>query len=171
MPRPPDAGQFLPNASCWLSKSCATTEGSSAMPRDDSGLTIIPHEWAGGKNCCGFLKIIERDTEADLVCNECGELKTTVAIADVEKALAQFLAQQDFCTARCPHCDAVNMFPGFDRSVCLLGVLRRHFGWEGGSVTRSVAMERRPAEDYWNRPYHHRAVGFGAAASLCSDDV
>jgi hypothetical protein len=47
------------------------------------------------------------------VCNECGELITMVAISDVEKVLAQFLAQQDFCTARCPHCAALNIFPGF----------------------------------------------------------
>jgi NADPH:quinone reductase-like Zn-dependent oxidoreductase len=38
--------------------------------------------------------VIEHGTEADLVCNECGELITTLAIADLEKALAQFLAQQ-----------------------------------------------------------------------------
>jgi hypothetical protein len=40
------------------------------------------------KNCCGCLNVTEHGTEADLVCNECGELITTLAIADLEKALA-----------------------------------------------------------------------------------
>src|SRR4051794_11779809 len=81
---------------------------------DSSGLPIIPHEWIGGKDCCGCLIVKERGELADLVCNECGQLVRTVPASDVPMVLGQILlSQPENYEHTCPHCGHLNIFPGF----------------------------------------------------------
>ena len=61
---------------------------------DESGLPVIPHEWAGGRDCCGCLIVEPRGELADLVCNECGAVVRTIAAADVPMVLSQMLLSQ-----------------------------------------------------------------------------
>ena len=56
---------------------------------------------------------VERGDQADLVCNECGALIETVPISEVEPTLLRMAMAPGFCTATCPHCQALNTFPGF----------------------------------------------------------
>jgi hypothetical protein len=86
---------------------------SMAYTRDRGDLPIVPHEFVGGKDCCGCLVAEFRGDEADLVCNECGAVIKTVPAADVESELSgMLLAQQDFTSAVCPHCGTSNTFFG-----------------------------------------------------------
>src|SRR4051794_12881841 len=88
------------------------------MMIDEHGLPVIPHEWVGGKDCCGCLVVEERGEFADLMCNECLQLVWTVAIADVPMVLSQMmLSQPENCQAQCPHCGALNTFPGFSSTL------------------------------------------------------
>jgi hypothetical protein len=86
-----------------------------------SGLPVIPHEWVGGIDCCGCLVVEERGKLADLVCNECNQVVKTVAAAEVPMALSQMLlSQQENCHAHCPHCGALNVFPGFSPMLAFI---------------------------------------------------
>jgi uncharacterized protein with PIN domain len=73
---------------------------------------IVPHESLGA-DCCGCIVAVKRGDEADLVCNECNALIRTVPASKVEQALAQLTPSHEICSARCPHCGALNLFPGF----------------------------------------------------------
>ena len=72
---------------------------------------MVPHEELG-EDCCGFIIAMVRGSEADLVCNECGALIKIVPADQVQAALVA-IAPEAICSARCPHCGAVNTFPGF----------------------------------------------------------
>ena len=81
---------------------------------DEHGLPVIPHEWVGGMDCCGCLVVEKRGELADLVCNKCCQVVKTVPISEVAMALGQMLlSQPENCHAHCPHCGALNTFPGF----------------------------------------------------------
>jgi hypothetical protein len=74
--------------------------------------TIVPHQLLGA-DCCGCLVPVIRGEEADLVCNECNALIGTVAASEVELTLSQLALSDEICSAKCPHCTAMNVFPGF----------------------------------------------------------
>jgi hypothetical protein len=76
-------------------------------------LPIVPHSDVGDEDCCGCLYPVERGDVADLVCNECGALIQTVPLFEVEQTLLRMAMSQGCCSAICPHCQVVNMFPGF----------------------------------------------------------
>src|SRR5713226_120464 len=78
-----------------------------------NSLPIVPHADVGDEDCCGCLYPVERGDLADLFCNECGALIQTVPIAEVEPTLLRMAMSQGVCTATCPHCQALNTFPGF----------------------------------------------------------
>jgi hypothetical protein len=74
--------------------------------------TIVPHEWLGA-DCCGCIVAVLRGDEADLVCNECNALIRTVPASEDDQTLAHLASSDEICSARCPHCGALNAFPGF----------------------------------------------------------
>jgi hypothetical protein len=74
--------------------------------------TIVPHEWLGA-DCCGCIVAVLRGGEADLVCNECNALIRTVPASEDDQTLAHLASSDEICSARCPHCTAMNVFPGF----------------------------------------------------------
>ena len=45
--------------------------------------TTLPHSEFGAPDCCGRLNGITRWNEADIVCNECGEVIRTVPAKDL----------------------------------------------------------------------------------------
>jgi hypothetical protein len=84
------------------------------MIDEETGLPVVPHEFVGGNDCCGCLVVEERGALADLVCNECVQVVRTVARADVVPTLtAMLLSQPENYEHKCPHCGALNVFPGF----------------------------------------------------------
>jgi phage FluMu protein Com len=85
-----------------------------AVPHLNSdNLPIVPHSDFGDEECCGCLYPVEHGDQVDLVCNECGALIQTVSITEVEPTLLRMAMSQGFFTATCPHCGALNTFPGF----------------------------------------------------------
>lgn len=76
-------------------------------------LPIVPHSDVGDKECCGCLIAVERGDQTDLICNECGALVRTVPTAEVQQTLLRMALAQGICSAICPHCGALNTFPGF----------------------------------------------------------
>jgi hypothetical protein len=75
------------------------------------------HEVATGVDCEGYLIVQERGELADLACNVCDAVVDTVPIGKVPigRAGARLmeLASSEICGAHCPHCGALNTFPGF----------------------------------------------------------
>lgn len=82
------------------------------MARDEQGIPIIPHEVATGADCCGCLIVQVYGDQADITCNECGEVVRTVAV-ELASAVLLEMASTVICSVRCPHCGALNTFPGF----------------------------------------------------------
>jgi hypothetical protein len=84
------------------------------MPQheDESEYLIVPHEVATGADCDGCFTVEERGDVADLRCNSCGLVVDTVPI-DRAGARLMELASTEISTATCPHCGALNTFPGF----------------------------------------------------------
>jgi len=83
-----------------------------AMAKDERGHMIVPHEVATGADCDGCLIVQERGDLADIVCNECGTVIDTVPLERAGATLME-LACREICSSRCPHCGALNTFPGF----------------------------------------------------------
>ena len=79
--------------------------------------TTLPHSDFGDPDCCGCLNGIVRGEQAAIVCNECGALIRTVPTADLQQTLTDMELTLDLASAICPHCGAVNLFPGFSRIV------------------------------------------------------
>ena len=72
--------------------------------------TFIPHT---NPECCGFLQGVRRGDSADIECNDCGAMIGSVPANDLTRILAQLEASLDIATVMCPHCRAINLFPGF----------------------------------------------------------
>jgi hypothetical protein len=100
------------------------------MAKDERGYLIVPHEVATGADCEGCLIVQKRRELADLVCNVCDAVVDTVPIGRAGARLME-LATTEICSAGCPHCGALNTFPGFSPieaficSECGEGVKRR----------------------------------------------
>jgi hypothetical protein len=82
------------------------------MHEDEHGYMIVPHEVATGADCGGCLMVVAHGGVADLVCNSCGAVVDTVPIDRAGSRLME-LASAEMCSALCPHCGAINVFPGF----------------------------------------------------------
>ncbi len=54
-----------------------------------------------------------RGDEADLTCNECGTVVGVVCPEDVRRTQDEMQLSLDVAPEQCPHCGAVNLFPGF----------------------------------------------------------
>jgi uncharacterized protein with PIN domain len=75
--------------------------------------TTIPHSSFGVEDCCGCLNAVIRGDVAEIACNECGAVIQAVPAAELDQALTKLELALDVATATCPHCRAVNLFPGF----------------------------------------------------------
>jgi predicted RNA-binding Zn-ribbon protein involved in translation (DUF1610 family) len=60
-------------------------------------------------------RLARDDNQADLTCNECGFVLRTVPIADLRRVQDEMQLSLDVASEKCPHCGAVNLFPGFSR--------------------------------------------------------
>ena len=85
-------------------------------------LPIIPHQNFGADDCCGCLVVEKKDQDdqAEILCNECLAVVRTVPIPDVEKVMAELVQTDTICSAKCTHCVAVNMFPGFSAMLAFI---------------------------------------------------
>jgi hypothetical protein len=86
------------------------------MPFGEPDVPIIAHDDIAEVDCCGCLIVQVRGDQADITRNECGAVIRTVPsqeAAAVMDALMMEVAAGVICSARCPHCGALNTFPGF----------------------------------------------------------
>ena len=107
------------------------------MPRlNHAELPIVPHSGLPGADpeCCGCLIVKESGAIADLVCNECGAVIGTVPTDEAPQTLMLMAMGQGMCSARCPHCQALNTFAGFDN---IHAYICRECG-EGVSIQNAV---------------------------------
>ena len=84
---------------------------------------IIPHMDVGDPDCCGCLIVRVRSDKAEIVCNECAVVIRTVPVAEVESVMEELARTDTICSAKCPHCGAVNTFAGWsvvEAFVCSL---------------------------------------------------
>jgi hypothetical protein len=102
------------------------------MPNPGDEFPIIPHQNTGA-DCCGCLVAEVHGDEVRLVCNECATVVGTITRAEFEAGhIPPDLLPSEITTAHCPHCGAVQAFPGFsliDAFVCRecgLGVAIEH---------------------------------------------
>jgi hypothetical protein len=71
---------------------------------------------------------------ADLICNSCGTAVDTVRIDRARPRLME-LASSEICSGRCPHCGAINVFPGYK----VIAAFNCRECGEGVSVERALA--------------------------------
>ena len=80
----------------------------------DNGIrTTLPHSSFGNPDCCGCLNGFMRGDQADIVCNECNAVIRAVPAADLQRTLDEMELTLDVASAKCPHCGAVHLSPGF----------------------------------------------------------
>ncbi len=72
--------------------------------------------------------------QADLRCNECGVVITTVAAAEAEPTLLRMALSEGVCSETCPRCGERNTFPGF---ISMEAYTCRHCG-QGVVIQRPV---------------------------------
>jgi hypothetical protein len=82
---------------------------------DPDDWPIPPHSDFGDAKCCGCLFPVMRGDQADIVCNECAAVVRTVPAADLKRTFDEMELSLDLTRERCPHCGAVNLFPGFSQ--------------------------------------------------------
>jgi len=102
-------------------------------------LPVVPHEDVADVDCCGCLIVRTREGQADFVCNECGGIIRTVAVADIEAAMLELTKTDTVCSAHCPHCGALNIFPGIS---AITAFICRDCA-EGVQVPRALATDER----------------------------
>lgn len=84
------------------------------MKRDKFRYPIVPHELAGGVDCCGYLIVVEHGVEADLICNECNARIGTMPVGEVESTLLRLAMEGGMCSVKCGQCGALQTVLGFD---------------------------------------------------------
>jgi hypothetical protein len=83
--------------------------------------TPIPHADFGDPQCCGCLCGVVQGDQAKIICNECEKVLRTVPASELQNTLDHMQLTLDAAAAMCPHCRAVNVFPGLTKvaaSVC-----------------------------------------------------
>jgi hypothetical protein len=106
-------GDLLPyTGSC----DCPTCEGSGIEPRR----TTLPHQLFGDPDCCGCLNGMIWEDHAEIICNECDIVIRRVPVDSLQPALDDLELSLDVTTTKCPHCGAVNLFPGFTRMLAFV---------------------------------------------------
>src|SRR6185312_7732804 len=76
-------------------------------------ITTFPHANYGDPECCGCLTGIVRAREIHLTCNECGAVVRSAPVVGFQSTLDEIQLALGVCAEMCPHCRAVNLFPGF----------------------------------------------------------
>jgi len=71
----------------------------------------------GAPDCGGCLVANVRGDQAEITCNECGTILRTVAVGDLQRTLDEMELSLEMCSAICPHCGNVNVFPGFSEMI------------------------------------------------------
>jgi hypothetical protein len=74
---------------------------------------LVAHSDYGDPERCGIALPVERANQADLVCNECGAVISTVPTVEAEPTLLRMAMEGGFCSETCLHCGELNTFPGF----------------------------------------------------------
>jgi hypothetical protein len=77
--------------------------------------TAIPHAEFGDPECCGCLNGIITGDTAEIVCNECNAIVRRVPASELRVVLSEMELVLDVASSSCPHCGAVNLFPGFTK--------------------------------------------------------
>jgi hypothetical protein len=95
----------------WSSSHGETRDNRNMAP-DELNYPIIPHEDVEKVDCSGCLFVEFRGVEADITCNECGAVVRTVPVERAAAVMVE-MASGAICSARCPHCGALNTFPRF----------------------------------------------------------
>ena len=83
------------------------------MDSDFDHLPIIPHEHVAEVKCCGCLMVRLREGQADILCNECGDVIRTVPVGEVDSTMMDLSKTDVICSDHCTHCGALNTFPHF----------------------------------------------------------
>jgi RNase P subunit RPR2 len=82
--------------------------------------TTLPHSEFGDPECCGCFNAVIRGDVASITCNECNVVLKTVPTADAQHALHEMELSLDMTIENCPHCGAVNLFPGFSEMMAFI---------------------------------------------------
>jgi hypothetical protein len=106
----------------------ATVKG---MAEEAEIATRLQHEYFGNPDCCGCLTAILRGEQAEIVCTECNAVIRTVPSAELRQTLTEMELVLDVASAKCSHCGAVHLSPGFSD-------LRAFTCKQCGSVTKRV---------------------------------
>jgi hypothetical protein len=75
--------------------------------------TFIPHLSFGVPDWSGRLKSIICGEQADFGYKKCRTVIHTIASDNLEQALTKVELTLDVSRVICPHCGAVNLFPGY----------------------------------------------------------
>jgi hypothetical protein len=78
----------------------------------DGALPIVPHFDWGDPACCGCLFIRMRGDQAEIACNECAVVVRSVPAERAREVMLEMMSGV-ICSASCPHCGALYVFPGF----------------------------------------------------------
>jgi phage FluMu protein Com len=78
---------------------------------------VVPHEIVAKVECCGCLVAMRSGDNAEIRCNECDALIDTVSLIDLQATMTKLAMPMwgEVMSERCPHCGALNVFPGFSR--------------------------------------------------------
>jgi hypothetical protein len=82
--------------------------------------TIIPHSDFGNPECCGCLNAVIDGDQANIVCNECCAVVRSVPASELYRTLNEMELSLEFVTVVCPHCQFVNLFPGFTQMAAFV---------------------------------------------------
>jgi len=89
---------------------CPTCEGSGfELPI----VTTLPHASFGAPGCPGCLSGILQGQEIAMACNECGAVVRSAPPGELMRMLDEMESAIGVAAEMCPHCRAVNLFPGF----------------------------------------------------------
>ena len=105
--------------SIWFHQgtTAETIEGHTEVAPDQLIRTALPHSCFGDSECCGCLNGLIRGDHADIVCKECEAVVRTVSAGELQRPLTEMELTLDVSKAVCPHCGAMNLFPGLSMIV------------------------------------------------------
>jgi hypothetical protein len=75
--------------------------------------TRLQHEYFGNPDCCGCLSGIVHGDQAVIVCTECNAVIRSIRTTELRQTLTEMQLSLDVASAKCPHCGAVHLSPGF----------------------------------------------------------
>jgi DNA-directed RNA polymerase subunit RPC12/RpoP len=58
--------------------------------------------------------------KVELFCNECSAIVRNVPVEELQKTLDGMVLDMDFASAKCPHCGAINLLPGFTEMLAFI---------------------------------------------------